>query len=308
MNTQEVPSTAGRDPAEPTPPARRRARRFGIAATIALAAALVPSSIAAATSSGPTHQQGSANAAEHHSSAKPTIVLVHGAWADNSSWSGEVQRLQAAGYPVAVAPTPLRGLSEDSDYLKSFLASISGPVVLVGHSYGGSVITNAATGNAAVKALVYIDAYIPDTGQSAAELSGPDAALSSAATDPTSVFSLVPYPGAPAGIVDTYVLPSVFTSGFAGDLPKAKAAVLAASQTPTSLKAITEPSGAPAWKTIPSWALVGKQDKVIPPAQQRAMAAHAGSHVTEINSAHMSLISHPAQTTALILTAVRATN
>ncbi|MFE4628754.1 alpha/beta fold hydrolase [Streptomyces mirabilis] len=299
MNTQEVPSTAGMDPAEPTPPARRRARRFGIAATIALAAALIPGSIAAATTSSPAHQQGS---------AKPTIVLVHGAWADNSSWSGEVQRLQAAGYTVAVAPTPLRGLSEDSDYLKSFLASISGPIVLVGHSYGGSVITNAATGNAAVKALVYIDAYIPDTGQSAAELSGPDAALSGAATDPASVFNLVPYPGAPAGVVDTYVLPQVFISGFAADLPTAQAAVLAASQTPTSLKAITEPSGTPAWKTIPSWALVGKQDKVIPPAQQRAMAAHAGSHVTEINSSHLSLISHPAQTTALILTAARAAN
>jgi pimeloyl-ACP methyl ester carboxylesterase len=269
-----------------------------IVSAVALVAVLAPVTAASATTRTPGH----------HPTPKSTIVLVHGAWADGSSWSGEVQRLQARGYTVDVAPNPLRGLSEDSSYLKDYLASISGPIVLVGHSYGGAVITDAATGNANVKALVYIDAYIPDVGQNVAALSGADSALAPATTDPTSVFNLVPYPGAPAGIYDTYLLPNVFDTDLAADLPHAQAAVLAASQTATSLLALGEPSSAPAWKSIPSWDLVGLQDKVIPAAQQLAMATHAGAHVTEINSSHLSLISHPKQVSDLIIRAADATS
>jgi pimeloyl-ACP methyl ester carboxylesterase len=242
------------------------------------------------------------------SAPRPTIVLVHGAWADGSSWSGVTTLLQKRGYTVAVAPNPLRGLSEDSAYLRSFLASIPGPIVLVGHSYGGAVITDAATGDSHVTALVYDDAYIPAAGENVAQLSGPDSVLAPAQTAPQSVFSLVPYPGAPAGIYDTYVLPATFVAGLAGDIRPEKAAVLAASQSPTSLLALGEPSSAPAWTTIPSWAVLGTQDKVIPIAQQRMMARRAGAHVTEVRSAHLSLISHPGAVTQVILKAATATS
>jgi pimeloyl-ACP methyl ester carboxylesterase len=235
-------------------------------------------------------------------------VLVHGAWADGSSWSGEVSRLQRKGYTVDVAPNPLRGLAEDSAYLKDYLATVPGPIVLVGHSYGGAVITNAATGNTHVKALVYVDAYIPDAGQTVAALSGPESALAPAGTDPTSVFRLVPYPGAPAGIYDTYVLPDVFLRAFAPELPRREGRVLAASQPATSLLTVGEPSGAPAWKTIPAWDLVGRQDRVIPRDRQLAMAAHAGATVTQIDSSHLSLVSHPTRTTDLIVKAADATD
>ncbi|MGW4467946.1 alpha/beta fold hydrolase [Micromonospora sp. NPDC004704] len=246
----------------------------------------------------------------HHprpASAKPTVVLVHGAWADGSSWSGEVSRLQHDGYPVVVAPNPLRGLSSDADYLREFLGGITGPVVLVGHSYGGAVITNAATGNANVKALVYVDAYIPDADQSVAELTSPDSVLAPAGTNPTSVFKLLPYPGAPAGIYDTYLLPKVFEAALGAGLSKSQIAVLAASQSPTSLVALGEHSGAPAWASIPSWALVGTQDKLIPPAAQLAMAGHAKAHVVKVNAGHLSLITAPDAVTKLIETAARTT-
>jgi pimeloyl-ACP methyl ester carboxylesterase len=297
MSTSDHPNTPTAKSSRLGSLTNQRRLRLSMVGALAIAAVLIPSSTASATSTATTH----------HPTAQPTIVLVHGAWADGSTWSGEVQRLQRKGYTVDVAPNPLRGLAEDSAYLKTYLASIAGPIVLVGHSYGGAVISDAATGNPAVKALVYIDAYIPDTGQDIATLSGPNSALAAAATNPTSVFTLVPYPGAPAGIYDTYLLPDVFTAALAGDLPKRQAAVLAASQSPTSLLALGEPSSAPAWKTIPSWDLVGRQDKVIPPAQQRAMATHAGSHVHEIDSSHLSLISHPKEVTDLIVTAADAT-
>ncbi len=278
------------------PRLRRRLGWAAAAASLVATAVLVPTGIASAAPS-------------HHQPAKPTIVLVHGAWADNSSWSGEVKLLNDRGYTVDVAPNLLQGLSTDTEYLQDYLATISGPIVLVGHSYGGAVITAAATGNANVKALVYDDAYIPDVNQSVSTLSGPNSALAAATTDPTSVFKLVPYPGAPAGIYDTYLLPNVFISALAGDLPRAEATTLAASQTATSLLALGEPlSTTPAWKTIPSWDVIGLQDKVIPPAQQEAMAQHAGSHVTKINSSHLSLISHPRQVTDVIIEAAQATS
>lgn len=285
-------NTSTRAPGSPNRRLRRRV--VAVATTAVIVGTAVPASLATA-------------AVTSHVTPRPTIVLIHGAWADGSSWKGEVRRLQDQGYTVDVGPNPLRGLAEDSAYLKDYLASITGPIVLVGHSYGGAVITDAATGNPNVKALVYIDAYIPDTGQNVATLSGANSALAAAATDPTSVFTLVPYPGAPAGIYDTYLLPHVFISALAGDLPQRQAAALAASQSATSLLALGEPSSAPAWTTIPSWDLVGLQDKVIPPAQQLAMATHAGSHVRWVNSSHLSLISHPEQVTDLIVTAVHAT-
>jgi pimeloyl-ACP methyl ester carboxylesterase len=240
------------------------------------------------------------------SPAKPTIVLVHGAWADGSSWNGVTARLQADGYTVDVPPNPLRSLSSDSTYLASFLSTISGPIVLAGHSYGGAVITNAATGNANVKALVYVDAYIPDQDQSLVDLTGAGSCF--AVQDLRTVFNFVPIPGAPSDDLDTYVLPGVFPGCFANGLPAQEGAVLAATQRPLTTAALFEKSGVPAWKTIPSWALVGLDDHVIPPTGQLTMAHDAGAKITEIHAPHLSMLSDPAAVTKVIEHAARATS
>ena len=272
-----------------------RTARFAV--PVLAAAVLVAAGVASAALASPDSRQ----------STRPTIVLVHGAWADGSSWSAVVTKLQQDNYPVLVAPNPLRGLSADAGYLKDFLSTIPGPVVLVGHSYGGAVITNAATGNPNVKALVYDDAYIPDVHETITDLSGPNSALAPAAKNPMAVFKLVPYPGAPDGVADTYVLPSVFPGAFGADLPRPLTAALTVQQPPTSLVALVEPSGAPAWKTIPSWDIAGRQDKIIPLDRQREMAHRAKSQVTEIDSSHLSLISHPDAVVRVIETAARST-
>jgi pimeloyl-ACP methyl ester carboxylesterase len=266
-----------------------------IAAVVAVAALFASSSSARAV-------------AAHHTkaSAKPTIVLVHGAWADGSSWSNVVERLQADGYTVAVPPNPLRSLSGDSASLASFLGKIDGPIVLAGHSYGGAVITNAATGNANVKALVYVDAFIPDQGQSLESLTGPGSCFY--VQDLSTVFKFVPIPGAPSEDQDTYVLPTVFPGCFANGLPAREGALLAATQRPLATAALLEPSGVPAWKTIPSWAVVGLDDHVIPPAGQLAMAHNAGAKITEIHAPHLSMLSDPAAVTKVIEQAARATS
>lgn len=270
----------------------RAVRRHPIRLAVATAlAALIPLGVVAASP---------ASAAAGHSAPKPTIVLVHGAWADGSSWSGEVARLQHDGYTVDVAPNPLRGLASDSTSLKDFLATISGPIILGGHSYGGAVITDAATGNPNVKALVFIDAFLPDSGESVGQLAGANSILAPANTDPTSVFNLVPFPDAPAGVADAYVLPRLFISGFANDLPHTQAATLAASQSPIASSAVGEPSATPAWKTIPSYDLIGTLDKVIPAAQQEFMANRAHAHIATVKGSHLSLISHPDAVTAII--------
>ncbi len=239
--------------------------------------------------------------------AKPTVVLVHGAWADGSSWNGVTARLQRAGYPVAVVANPLRGLSIDANYIRDYLSTVTGPIVLVGHSYGGAVITNAATGVANVVALVYVDAFAPDQGETVLGLAGALPGSSLAAADPTTVFKFVPYPNAPAGDVDLYVLPSVFVAAFANDLPARTGALLAASQRAFAFSAGNEPSGVPAWKTIPSWYLLGTADKVIPPAEQRVMATRAHAHVVEISASHLAMVSHPDTVTDLIELAAHAT-
>ncbi|WP_433534344.1 alpha/beta fold hydrolase [Micromonospora sp. CA-249363] len=233
---------------------------------------------------------------------------MHGAWADGSSWNGEIRRLQARGFDVQVAPQPNRGPSIDTGYLKDFLSTIEGPIVLAGHSYGGFVISDAATGNSNVKALVFVDAFAPDTGETLEELTaGSGSILEPALTDPTSVFRLVPFPGAPEGAVDAYVLPKVFINGFANGLPRRQAEVLAVTQTALATNALTEPATEPAWKTIPVWAVIGTEDRVIPPARQEEMMERAGADITRIDAGHLGLISHPDQVTKVILEAARTT-
>jgi pimeloyl-ACP methyl ester carboxylesterase len=239
--------------------------------------------------------------------ARPTIVLEHGAWADGSSWSGVVESLQARGFTVLVPPNPLRGTSEDSAYLASYLQTISGPIVLAGHSYGGIVITNAALNNPNVKALVYVDAYIPDVGQNLLDLTA--GSCLGGGGDPSKVFRPVPS----AGGVDLYLQIAAnpaylgFAQCFANGVDRDEIGVLGAVQRPVTFNVLGEPSGPPAWQTIPSWSLIGTADHVIPPDQQEAMSSHAQAHITTFNAGHLGLITRPDAVAATILDAVRAT-
>ena len=277
-------------------PGRRSYRFRGLIATLALvlAAALwLPTS--AADAGGPPPRP------------KPTVVLVHGAWADSSSWSEVVRRLQSDGYTVEVPPNPLRGLAGDAAYLTAYLQTIVGPIVLVGHSYGGAVITNAASGNTNVKALVYINAFIPDQGETVVQLASAQPGSALAVADPTTVFRLVPYPGSTPGDFDAYIVPDVFVDAFANDLPRHTAAVLAATQRPVTLSALATPSGPPAWRGIRTWALVGTRDRVLPAAEQTAMAERARAHTIRVSASHLSMISRPNEVSDLIRDAARAT-
>jgi pimeloyl-ACP methyl ester carboxylesterase len=236
---------------------------------------------------------------------KPSIVLVHGAWADSGSWDAVTARLQRAGYTVYVPPNPLRGLVSDTETIRDFIGTLSGPIVLVGHSYGGAVITDAAFGDAEVKALVYVDAYIPDEGQALVELTGPESCFS--VEDLSTILNFVPFPGAAPGAVDAYVKQSVFPGCFANGLPAAQGNVLAATQRPLATNALTEKSTAPAWKTIPSWAVIGTEDHAIPATDQLAMAKHAGARITEIKAPHLSMIADPGTVARVITKAAKAT-
>jgi pimeloyl-ACP methyl ester carboxylesterase len=239
-----------------------------------------------------------APSAHHATGSKPTIVLVHGAWADASSWDGVTERLQRQGYTVIAPANPLRGPKSDSAYLASVLATISGPIVLVGHSYGGFVITDAATGNPNVKALVYIDAFAPEAGESVSSIE---------AINPGSELlpSTVTVRPGPEG-AEVYIDPSAFRRVFCADLPPSQAALLAADQRPLLASAEAEASGPPAWKTIPSWYMVGTEDHAIPPATERFMAKRMHATTVEVKASHVAMISHPEATTQLILDAAHS--
>ena len=245
-----------------------------------------------------------AEAAAAGDGPKPSIVLVHGAWADSGSWDGVTQRLQADGYTVYAVPNPLQGLPYDSAFLADFLHTISGPIVLVGHSYGGAVITNAATGDPQVKALVYVDAFAPAQGQTLAQLL---ASYPGSCAVPANL-NVVPFPGAPSGVGDAYIKQSVYPSCMANGLPAAQAHVLAVTQRPIATIALTQPSGVPAWQTIPSWAVVGTADHAIPLALQLAMATTAHARITRVDAPHLSMVSDPGTVTNVILQAARATS
>jgi pimeloyl-ACP methyl ester carboxylesterase len=239
--------------------------------------------------------------------AKPTVVLVNGAWANNASWSGVIERLQAKGYTVDAPPNPLQSLSADAATIADLLKAITGPSVLVGHSYGGAVITNAARGNSNVKALVYVDAFAPAKGESALGLasSKPGSALGAG---PAKVFNFVPFPGAKKGDALLYVKPAVFERAFANGLPRKKRAVLAATQSPAVYSALTAPSGPPAWKTIPSWYVLGTIDKAIPPAIQLFMAQRIHAHITRVRAGHLPMVATPGVVAKAITAAAKATN
>jgi len=236
--------------------------------------------------------------------ASPTVVLVHGAFADASGFADVTNRLQRRGYTVIAPANPLRGVASDSTYVASVLATIEGPIILAGHSYGGEVITNAAFGNPNVKALVYVAAFAPAEGETAGQLTGmfPGSQLTEANLIPR------PYPISETETgYDAYIRPAVFHRVFCADLPEKVAAAMAAAQRPGALSTLTEHSGPAAWTTIPSWYLVARQDRAIPPATQRFMADRMKAHTREINSSHVAMISHPDAVADMILDADRKT-
>jgi pimeloyl-ACP methyl ester carboxylesterase len=237
---------------------------------------------------------------------KPTIVLVHGAWADASSWNAVASGLQSQGFTVLAPPNLLRAVAIDAPYISSFITQrTSGPVVLVGHSYGGFVITNAATGVDTVKALVYVDAFVPEEGENVFQILGGSGSAFDI-PDPTAVFDIVGYPGAPEGDAEAFLKPDTVHNSFAQDLPEADRRLIAAGQRPITLSANTTPSGPSAWKGVPSWAVIGTEDRVIPPDTQRSMAERAGATITEVAGSHVSMVSHPQVAIDAILAAVAA--
>lgn len=292
-------------------PGRARRRR-GLLSALAVALAFLvslamPGASSAADSAG-WATSSIAVADRPGSAVKPTIVFVHGAFADASGFAASIQDLQHAGYPVLAPANPLRGLVNDADSIRAFLSTIAGPIVLVGHSYGGAVITNAATGNPNVTALVYIAAYALDKGESVNDANS----LGGGHSDLLANVDFRPIPGVnpaphPKGDLDAYIRLGSFRAIFAADVPDATAAVMAATQRPAAVSSLVAPSGPPAWSTIPSWYLVAGKDKAIPPEAERFMAARAHAKTIEIDSSHAAMVSHPRAVTALILAAVRGT-
>jgi pimeloyl-ACP methyl ester carboxylesterase len=229
-------------------------------------------------------------------SQRPTVVLVHGAWADTSSWDGEVAALRDDGYDVRAISNPLQGLTTDAASVASFLHSIEGPIVLVGHSYGGAVITEAAAGVPNVEALVYVDAAAPEVGETNGSLSGADSVLKQ--RPDRDLFVGVP---GPAGATSLYLNQDVFVDAFANDLPREEALRLWATQRAAATAAFDTPATQAAWHTIPSWYFISSGDRIITPTSERAMAERAHSQITEFpGGSHLTLISNPEAVTAVI--------
>ena len=235
------------------------------------------------------------------SPTSPTVVLVHGAFADAGSFADVAGRLLAAGVPVLAPSNPLRGLASDSAYIAGVFAQIPGPVLAVGHSYGGAVITNAATGAANVKGLVYVAAFAPDEKETLGAVEGTsrDSALG-----PALVQRTFPVGDGGETAIELYVDQAAFHQVFAGDLPVAQAAVLAASQRPVAASAFDEETGVPAWKTLPAWAVVATGDKAAGADVILSMAKRAKAEITELEGSHVIMISRPADVTAVIMAAL----
>jgi pimeloyl-ACP methyl ester carboxylesterase len=232
-----------------------------------------------------------------------TVVLVHGAFADSSSWNGVIEHLQAAGIQVAAPANPLRGIAHDSAYIASFLKQIAGAVLVVGHSYGGAVISNGATDVPNVVGLVYVAAFAPDEGERLGEVT-PDS------RDSVLMTALAPlqYPTGEGQetAVELAIDPAKFHDAFAADLPAEQTAVMAVTQRPVAETAFSEPSGAPAWKSRPSWAVVATGDKAAGADLTRSMAERAGATITELEGSHVIMVSQPEAVADVIQTAAAA--
>ncbi|MEV0890603.1 alpha/beta hydrolase [Promicromonospora sp. MEB111] len=275
---------------------RTSTRRLGAVVGVAVSAALALGVGAGAAQADSGHRP------DRETISKPTVVLVHGAFADASGFGGVIDRLQRDGYPVIAVGNPLRGLASDAAYVRSVVDSIDGDVVLVGHSYGGGVITNAASGADNVDALVYIAAFAPDKGETVGQFNDPTQYPGSE-LEPESLV-LRPFPGG----VDATIDPADFREIFAQDLPPQQTRLMAATQRPADVAVLEEESTTePAWKTIPTWYQVSAQDHALSPVAQRFFAERMNAHTTTIDASHAGYVSHPAETAKVIESAARAT-
>jgi pimeloyl-ACP methyl ester carboxylesterase len=232
----------------------------------------------------------------------PTIIFVHGAFAESSSWDGVIEPLTSAGHHVIAAPNPLRGLASDAEAVSDVVRSVEGPVVLIAHSYGGAVMSNVAADSGEITGLVYVNGFAPAPGEHCFQLAGmfPGSMLGEETAQPVSRSD---------GTTDLYIAPDGFHDIFCQDVPAPQAALMAATQRPATQEALVEPSGErPLWKDVPSWFLIGGEDRIIPAALQRFMAERAGARrVVEIpDGSHAVAVSHPEQTAQLVLEAVAA--
>ena len=266
--------------------------RFALSLTSAVAAASLSAGCTGAAAESPDRR-------DH-----PTVVLVHGAFADSSSWNGVIKALEADGYPIIAAANPLRGLTSDAAYVRSVVDSVAGPVVLAGHSYGGTVISEAADRSPNVKALVYVASFLLDVGESTGQLAAkfPGAELGPA-------LDAVPYPLPEGGTADElYIKQDQFAKVFAADVPTEAATLMAATQRPIAAAALADPATKAAWKTIPSWNMVTTKDLAIPAESMRFMGDRARSHTVEIDASHAVTVSRPEAVADLIDQAADATN
>jgi pimeloyl-ACP methyl ester carboxylesterase len=228
---------------------------------------------------------------------KPTIVIVHGAWSDSTPFNAVDAILAADGFTVTHFANPLRSLNSDTDYLTAFLETrTKGPVVLVGHSYGGAVIGGAARGHSRVKSLVYLNAFVPEQGETILDLAG-----HAGPVDPGALFDMAPFPG--EHNVDLYLQPGAFAGGFVNGLPEELAATFFAKQRPITYAALSEPARAQAWKTLPSWYVAGSEDHSIPFETQLWMAERAGSTLTTVTTGHLSMAGEPTTVARVIIEA-----
>lgn len=243
------------------------------------------------------------NVTDQQSGAKPTVVLVHGAFADASSWNGVVERLQQQGYTVIAPVNPLRGASADSAYIASLLLQIDGPVLLAGHSYGGAVITNAAASAPNVVGLVFVAAFAPEEGETLGDVENgsKDSVLNAALVQHT-------YPAGSGGqtAVEFAINPALIRDAFAADLDPKVTALMAATQRPVAAAAFTDVSGPPSWKKLPSWAVVATGDRAAGADVVRAHAQRAGTDITEVEGSHVIMISKPQTVADVIATAAQA--
>jgi pimeloyl-ACP methyl ester carboxylesterase len=234
-------------------------------------------------------------------STSPTLVFVHGAFADSSGWSSTLADLDGRGYPVIAVPNQLRGLTADADQVRSVLATIEGPVVLIGHSYGGAVIGEAARGADNVKALVFVAAYVLDEGESIGSVLDPEQFPGGLLGPDTTIVRPFGEDG------DLFIKDADFAEVFAADIGPARSRLMCLTQRPLSLSAFGGTAAAdPAWKSLPCWALVADEDHAIPPAGQRWMAERAGATITSTTSSHAVMVSRPEAVTATVVAAAEA--
>lgn len=261
---------------------------------VLLGAVLAMAAISVGSGSATAQEGTAANAqADTKTTSKPNIVLVHGAWADGSSWSGVIPRLQREGYNVVAPQFPLTSIEADVARLRQVLSTQDGPTIVVGHSYGGQIITALGTDAPNVVGLVYVAAFGLDQGESIGGLlSGPPTpALAHLRVDPQGF---------------AYIPQDDFVKHFASDVNRTQADVMYAVQQPASVSILAQPMGTPAWKTLPSWYLVATNDEAIPPDAQRLFAKRMGATTVEVKSSHVPLVSRPNEVVKLISDAAQA--